>query len=518
MVVLSIVNYQEILKRKSMTMAYSTCNTITLRNAILGVWTPAVGAKSFDELVNRNTDKIISSFGSSIISRIMIRDNLPLRPLFPQLEDFSDAQPPFQIEQEILSGSWSEGLYFYGHEKTKIPDMDYMIVLKNISFSKEDQLTGHLALKEETPFLYAYLTKESSIKMWNNYLVDDDKAPGKRLSSRRLKEKLQQNYHKTISDFVNDNSSDVDDGAAMYINRVPYNLPTIRKASKLFNNILPNLDLPQKALDFLQEVTTFTGWDIVLAISCDGWPSCAKEWLTRDRIWPHEHLVQKISRTGFHIIPKRSEEGDFRLSFSSAETTLIENFTELQHKVIRSFKAVVKFHQDTWGQNIKEIITTYHLKTIAFWHFEKIEKNSFTEEMVATHLVLLLQELAKALRVRKLPMYFMPKVNLFSNVENSEEAVNIAEKIDYLSQDNNSLIESLENITSGFQQVHSIGRNIYEKTNDLCGKIGSKEKGTEICNAPIEKLSMHFRRMRELQQIFNPITSTTFNIYDDGME
>ena len=111
----------------------------------------------------------------------------------------------------------------------------------------------------------------------------------------------------------------------------------------------------------------------------------------------HAHLVQKISCNGFHIVPKRSEEGYFRLSFSSAETTLFEDFTELQHKVIRSFKAVVKFYQDSWGQNIKEIITTYHLKTITFWHFEKIEKNSFTEEMVATHLQVLLQDLAKAL-------------------------------------------------------------------------------------------------------------------------
>ena len=113
-------------------------------------------------------------------------------------------------------------------------------------------------------------------------------------------------------------------------------------------------------------------------------------------------------------------------------------------------------------------------------------------------------------------MYFMPKVNLFSNVENSEEAVNIAEKIDYLSQDNNSLIESLENITSGFQQVHSLARNVCEKTSDLCEKIGSKEKKTEICNVPMEKLSMCFRKICELQKTFSPINSTKF-MHDDGI-
>ena len=36
--------------------------------------------------------------------------------------------------------------------------------------------------------------------------------------------------------------------------------------------------------DFVRDSMTFTGWDIVLAISCDGWPSCAKEWITQDLI------------------------------------------------------------------------------------------------------------------------------------------------------------------------------------------------------------------------------------------
>ena len=125
--------------------------------------------------------------------------------------------------------------------------------------------------------------------------------------------------------------------------------------------------------DICSEV--LTGWaDIVLAISCDGWPSCAKEWITRDRIWPQTHLIQKIINDGFHIVPKSSTEGDFRLSFSYAETTLIESLSKLQHKVLRSFKAVVKFHQSSWSPNIKEIITTYHLKTIAFWYFGILRK------------------------------------------------------------------------------------------------------------------------------------------------
>ena len=160
-------------------------------------------------------------------------------------------------------------------------------------------------------------------------------------------------------------------------------------------------------------------------------------------------------------------QGDFRLSFSYAETTLIENLTELQHKVLRPFKAVVKYHQYTWSPNIKEILKTYHLKTIAFWYFEKKKQNSFTEETVATHLVLLLQELAECLRSRELPMYFMPKVNLFKDVENPEEAIDTAEKIKSLSQDFPLLIKGLENITCGFVQQFGTMKICFKFLDDI---------------------------------------------------
>ena len=86
---------------------------------------------------------------------------------------------------------------------------------------------------------------------------------------------------------------------------------------------------------------------------------------------------------------------------------------------------------------------------------------------MVTHLILLLQELAEALRTRELPMYFMPKVNLFQNVENHEDAIDIAEKIENLSQDFPSVIIAIENITSGFGRPFSIVKQFIEKVNDF---------------------------------------------------
>ena len=179
-----------------MGMAYSTCDTKPLRDAILRVWRPVVGDRSLIEVFERNAQEISALHGFSIRARFMLLDNVPFHVSFPHAEDYSDDYPPFQIEKEVLSGSWSEGLYFYGQKKIKIPDMDYMFILKNLPFSRDDQRSGNLTLKEDTPFVYVYITDEDAVKMWHDFLVDNMDAPKKRLSSKKLKEKLYKNYKK----------------------------------------------------------------------------------------------------------------------------------------------------------------------------------------------------------------------------------------------------------------------------------------------------------------------------------
>ena len=428
-------------------MAYATRDSEALRNAILRVWTPRVGARSWESLIETNAEEICASVGP-FLPTFMIRDYFPTNFHFP-IDFYSDDRPPFQFKEKILSGSWSEGLYLNGYSNMSVPDMDFMLVLDHISFSEESQCCGNLILKEDTPFVDAYITNISAANLWQEFLHDRDVAQSNRLSSKKLKEKLLENHHLLFGCAFKDDVTANVDGAAMYT-------VGIEHLNGLLNSVQSFISKETASklharVNFLKDMhnEAFSGCDLVLAISCDGWPSCAREWITRDRIWPQTDLIQKIINDGFHIVPKSSTEGDFRLSFSYAETTLIESLSKLQHKVLRSFKAVVKFHQSSWSPNIKDIITTYHLKTIAFWYFEKRMQNSFTEETVGTHLVLLLQELAEALRSRELPMYFMPKVNLFTNTDNPEEVIDIADKIEELSNNYGLVIKGIENITSG---------------------------------------------------------------------
>ena len=204
-------------------------------------------------------------------------------------------------------------------------------------------------------------------------------------------------------------------------------------------------------------------------------------------------MVGKICQEGFHIVPKSSPEGDFRLSFSNAETTLIENLTPLQHKVIRAFKAVIKYHQSNWSSNIKDIICTYHLKTIAFWHFEKTTQDSWTEDNVVSHLLSLIEEFAEALRKGNLPMYFLPKYNLLGKVEIVEEMKNISDKVVQLSRDIPAIITAVNNMANvklGNVALSELFRGFVEQIDKEEAKKAKSSKGVMCereCGARLKK-------------------------------
>ena len=434
------------------------CDDSGLKKAILQVWTPTVGLQSIEDIWYHNLTSIVSTlfdvsdahrtFYCYIIVKFFCKIGIR-----NTVRNYFDKHRPFQLKKSIVSGSWSEGLFvfFESSEKITPPDIDFMCVLENINFSTSDQICGNLTVREDTPFVKAYIMDETCATLWKDFLHDscDHRSSNKhQLSSFKLKEKLRENYCRSgnffnhLPDpFERDAHSEEEKAAFMVYNIKPADCTSIFNTDTMWsfaNAVYTSLP------DFVNESTKITGklWytflpstDIVLALSCDDWPLSAKEWITRERTWPDEELVNKIAQGGFHIVPKSSPEGDFRLSFSFAETTLIKHWSPLQHKIMRSFKAVVKCHQSSWSSNIKEIISTYHLKTIAFWHFEKTAQDSFSEETVVTHLVLLLQELAEALMKLELPMYFMPKVNLLKSLEDYEDAVDTAEKIFHLSRD-----------------------------------------------------------------------------------
>ena len=468
---------------------------LALKEKLLRMWIPVTGARTGSDLWIKNFEKFASSMVNidniTFLTRFLIdKSKLTLFRHNPHFESYFDSQPPFQLEEAILSGSFSEGLFLYA---TEAPDMDFMCVLKNIAFSQRDLENGSLSLTENTPFVYAYIKSKDTQELWSEFFDDADKGAGKyRLSSRKLKEKLSRNYRKIGKKdnvmFGVEQSENVTEGAAMTITKSEptrsYRDCLVNFVKKLLaHQVNEPIDITEEydqsvknMADLLYNKLVLSS-DIVLSINCEGWPSCAKEWITRERLWPDMQSVSRIAENGFHIVPKSSPDGDFRLSFPSAETMLIQTLSILQHKALRAFKMVVKHHQNCWSPTLKEVVSSYHLKNIAFWYFEKTSNDSWTEDSLVHHLIRLLEQLAKALRIQHVPMYFMPKVNLLKKVDDPEVTLELMEKITNLSHNFSAMSDAVDKTNSieeiigtEYQEILHIFDNIREielkKAND----------------------------------------------------
>jgi hypothetical protein len=426
------------------------------------MWLPVRGVRTPADLWTKNFEKYCGKKVYCAMQDWLRRNDKESFQVFlfePHFESYFDSHARFEFDKAILSGSCSEGLFLYSAEP---PDMDFMCVLKNIMFSLNDQQNGCLWSREDTPFVDVFITNKETQKLWSAFLDNAQEGTGKhRLSSRKLKEKLQENYQKTANIFSaifgkEEQSEEVTEGAAMTISKpesaVSYCDCLVDFLTEFLNNpIKEQFDADKEYLKSIAGLPDLLytrivqASDIVLAIFCEGWPSCAREWITHKRLWPDMHSVATISNSGYHIVPKSSPDGDFRLSFSCAETMLVESLIPLQHRVMRAFKAVVKYHENTWSPNLKNIISSYHLKTMAFWHFEKTSQESWTEETLVHHLVALLEELAETLRMQNLPMYFMPKVNLLQDVDAPDVTLDLMENISQLSQNFSAMSEGVNN-------------------------------------------------------------------------
>ena len=87
-------------------------------------------------------------------------------------EEIFDNYRPFQLKKLIVSGSWGEGLFvfFDFSEEITPPDIDFMCILENINFTTSDQICGNLTVREDTPFVKAYITDKTCATLWEDFL------------------------------------------------------------------------------------------------------------------------------------------------------------------------------------------------------------------------------------------------------------------------------------------------------------------------------------------------------------
>lgn len=404
-----------------------------LNTTIMKVPRLATGVTSFPDMAKTyferhvlNEDSVpqlVKPFAEFIFSKLSIQE---------KLNNYFDAEPPFQLDVSILSGSWSEGLVVFDPGTLDPPDVDFMCVLKNINFTQMDQMCGDLSLNENSPFVNVYLSDINILNLWQSYLVEPSSnvLQGQicQLSATKLKERLYENYSNRDKFFLvtSEQCEPVTDSPALKLSRRSFDALQASFWQSVFESILEKI---------------WRCCELVLAINCDGWPHNALEWIYRERKWPPDEIIEKVSKAGFHVVAKSSHEGNFRLSFSRAEGILIENLNKVQQKVIRAFKAVIKYLLPC---NSEETLCSYHLKTIAFWHLEKSSIESWVKENVASHLLDMLKELAQALRRKNLPMYFLREYNLFNGIEDLTELETLSNKVEAILLDIPALTKAVK--------------------------------------------------------------------------
>lgn len=383
-------------------MAQADTNIATrLRNAILQICKYQRGYRRLSDLFL--VKKLIQGFQSSEQKEFFkfFGDMLDQH-MFKCANNYFDSEAPFQLEDILISGSISEGMFTIDFKNETMSDTDFMLILKNIEVTQDDQKKGNLIVKENSPFVNLYLTDKDLIRTWADYLEST------KLSSMKLKERFREKYvayGPLLTPLNKEEVPDVDKGPSVAV-----------------NSQLPGDERSRVK----SEVTSFPScdFDFVLAIKCDGWPLCAQEWPSRPRMWPNPDIVKTIIEGGFHIVCKSSaEDGNFRLSYSNAEMLLILDLSDLQHKTYRAFKALVKYFKKKWIPDAEKIICSYHLKTIMLWYCEQSNPEEWTEDTIVSHLLYLVDDLIFALKEKKLPMYFMPKYNLMEQVSDSRQIV-----------------------------------------------------------------------------------------------
>lgn len=176
-------------------------------------------------------------------------------------------------------------------------------------------------------------------------------------------------------------------------------------------------------------------WEIIPAISCP-WPREANEWIYRDRSdkysesnieisqWPTPEMINKITNFGCHVIPQGfapkvgtnpQRELEWKIIFPEAERYLESRLTNAQAKIFMISKALIKTFVEPNLERGFNMFTTEHIRAHLFWQCE-INHGVWPEDFLGETLLQFLGSLLQAIKIHRLPDYFLPNRNLLENI------------------------------------------------------------------------------------------------------
>jgi len=177
---------------------------------------------------------------------------------------------------------------------------------------------------------------------------------------------------------------------------------------------------------------------------CITWPKEAADWPVRYREfgWPDATTIDDIVSIGcdlVHVSHRQYRQGEWpgipqwRLSFSKAETILLNSWTPTQQTVYHVVRFV--FNRENLGdftaiENNNKILSKYHIKTLMMWVSEMKHSKWWMQNNIVQLSSLLIKYFAGCCQTRSYRSYFTLS-NLFECEEDCSELTIVANRLKY---------------------------------------------------------------------------------------
>ncbi|XP_069121179.1 uncharacterized protein [Argopecten irradians] len=156
--------------------------------------------------------------------------------------------------------------------------------------------------------------------------------------------------------------------------------------------------------------------DFVMGLHCPSLPKDFDEWCNRKRNynWPPSWIIEATKKYGCFVVGIGHPNSDthaieWRLSLSKTEFLLTRSFNHVQMKCYALMKLVMKW---IIHPQMKEPLSSYHVKTVMFWLSEEKERQFWRPENLAYCFMSSFGKLKMFVENKKCPNYFITDVNL----------------------------------------------------------------------------------------------------------
>ena len=329
------------------------------------------------------------------------------------LADFLLSQQEVQV---VRSGSIAEG--------TNLTDSDFdqMFILPDIT-------------------VHTVKTNPENIKGHSFLLDATDSSPGyaklKLLKLKDMKRQVRNSFDISIQEMLQDTNNGMSLSSDSFVNFCCSGENVPSREVRRYCRHGPCATMKYPDLDgYLTGIPGMTiELDYVYALSCEEWPTEAREWISRKRYhnWPPKDVVDKISKQTCHVVPIGDKHSEFfsmewRISFLLGERELVWNFNDTQVQCYVLLKCIFKQHLAPLAP---DQLSSYHLKTIVFWKSEENGLSIWYDENLLQCMIECLSELKKSIEEKTLAHYFHRQINLLAHkLENPIEKACVLQKID----------------------------------------------------------------------------------------